>query len=55
MAKLVHFNIETQKSYKHSEELMTLFREIYNPLNGDHTFEERVVTLKQSHQSNQSK
>lgn len=46
-AKLVHFNIKTQKSHKHSEDLMKLFAEIYNPIESLSTFETRVKSLKQ--------
>lgn len=43
--KLVHFNLRTQKSHAHSEELMQLFRQIENPLEGS-GFEDRVKQLK---------
>lgn len=46
--KLVHFNIKTQRSHKHSEELMKLFAEIHYPLENNFTFEERVKSFKQS-------
>ena len=46
-AKLVHFNIKTQKSHKHSEDLMKLFAEINNPIESLSTFETRVKSLKQ--------
>jgi acyl-CoA thioester hydrolase len=47
-AKLVHFDIKSQKSHKHSVELMKLFSEIHYPLENNFTFEERVKLLKQS-------
>lgn len=45
-AKLVHFNLATQKSNQHSGELMQLFRKIVNPLSPATNFEERVKSLK---------
>jgi acyl-CoA thioester hydrolase len=47
-AKLVHFNINTQRSFKHSEELMNFFGQIHFPIAHNPTFEERVKSLKQS-------
>lgn len=44
--KLVHFNLVTQKSHVHSEELMQFFMEIVNPLLPEVSFEERVKNLK---------
>jgi acyl-CoA thioester hydrolase len=46
-ARLVHFNLKTQKSIPHSEELMQLFKQIVNPLSIASSFEERIKTLKQ--------
>lgn len=46
-AKLVHFDVKTQKSNKHSEDLITLFAEVVNPLEITNTFEERIKSLKQ--------
>jgi acyl-CoA thioester hydrolase len=46
-AKLVHFNIKTQKSNRHSLELMNLFSEAHNPLENNPTFDERIKSLKQ--------
>jgi YbgC/YbaW family acyl-CoA thioester hydrolase len=46
-AKLVHFNLKTQKSHAHNESLMTFFRNIENPLSQTLTFDERIKTLKQ--------
>ncbi|MBX2916998.1 MAG: acyl-CoA thioesterase [Cyclobacteriaceae bacterium] len=45
--KLVHFNMKTQKSFKHSDELLKLFSEILYPIENISTFEERVKSLKQ--------
>lgn len=45
-AKLVHFDIKTQKSNKHSESLTKFFAEIVNPLENTSTFEERIKSLK---------
>lgn len=45
--KLVHFDIKAQRSNKHSEELMHLFREVHFPLENISTFEERVKSMKQ--------
>lgn len=47
-AKLVHFNIKTQKSLKHSEAFMQLFSDIVSPVEHAVTFEERVKSLKQA-------
>ena len=44
--KLVHFELRTQKSHPHSEELMTLFKQIENPLAEQVSFEQRVMDLK---------
>ncbi|CAN5568564.1 hypothetical protein BH11BAC2_BH11BAC2_09610 [soil metagenome] len=46
--KLVHFNITTQKSNRHSEDLLKLFNQIHFPIDNNPTFEERVQLLKQS-------
>jgi YbgC/YbaW family acyl-CoA thioester hydrolase len=46
-ARLVHFNIEMQKSTKHSLELMNLFGQVHHPLENDPTFDGRVKYLKQ--------
>jgi len=45
-AKLVHFNLKTQKSISHSEELMELFKQIVIPLSVQSNFEERIKSLK---------
>ena len=47
-AKLVHFNLKTQKSISHSGELMELFKQIVTPLSVLSNFEERIKTLKQT-------
>jgi len=46
-AKFVHFNITTQRSHKHSNELMRFFSEIHSPIEDNPTFEIRVKSLKQ--------
>ncbi|MGN6295068.1 MAG: acyl-CoA thioesterase [Chitinophagaceae bacterium] len=46
-AKLVHFNLVTQKSHRHSEELTEFFKQIVNPLSPEMDFEERLKSLKQ--------
>jgi YbgC/YbaW family acyl-CoA thioester hydrolase len=45
-AKLVHFNIKTQKSQQHPAALTKLFEDILYPLEKDMLFEERVMALK---------
>lgn len=45
--KLVHFDIKTQRSLKHSEELMNFFGQINYPIENNPTFEERIKTIKQ--------
>jgi len=45
--KLIHFDIKTQKSIKHSDNLMKLFSEIHYPLEYTASFDERVKSLKQ--------
>ena len=47
-AKLVHFNIETQKTHQHSEKLMELFQQVHQPLIAGQNFEDRIKTLKQT-------
>lgn len=49
-AKLVHFSIKAQQSFKHSEELMNFFGQVHYPIENKTTFEERVKTLKQINQ-----
>ena len=41
----VHFNLLKQKRELHTQELMTLFKDIYNPVSAK-TFEERISQLK---------
>jgi len=41
----VHFNLLTQKRDIHSEELMNLFKNVYNPVN-ELIFEERIISIK---------
>lgn len=45
--KLVHFNLLTQKSQQHTDELMHFFSEVVNPIPGEMNFESRVKMLKQ--------
>lgn len=45
-AKFVHFNLKTQKSHSHDENLMTFFSQIVNPLPQETGFEERIRSLK---------
>ncbi|SKB40095.1 acyl-CoA thioesterase [Daejeonella lutea] len=44
-AKLVHFNLETQRSFRHSADLMNLFQEIHDPVEYGN-FDERVGGLR---------
>ncbi|MBI3235607.1 MAG: thioesterase family protein [Bacteroidetes bacterium] len=45
-AKLVHFNIKTQRSCKHSDELMELFNQAHFLIEDNPTYEERVKMLR---------
>lgn len=45
-SSFVHFNLATQKSEVHSDELMTYFRQFEQPLQSPVTFEERIQQLK---------
>ncbi|MES3016597.1 MAG: acyl-CoA thioesterase [Bacteroidota bacterium] len=47
-AKLVHFNLKTQRSHTHSEQFMDFFENILNPLSGEMSFDERLRSLKHS-------
>ena len=47
-AKLVHFDVKKQRSYKHSGDLMKLFSDINNPPDKLLTFEERVRSLREA-------
>ncbi|MBC7388346.1 MAG: acyl-CoA thioesterase [Opitutaceae bacterium] len=44
--KLVHFNIQTQKSHKHSEALLELFNKMHSPLQSHVAFDERMKSLR---------
>jgi YbgC/YbaW family acyl-CoA thioester hydrolase len=44
--KLVHFNLKTQQTQGHSEDLQQLFEEIVNPMPQPVDFETRVKQLK---------
>ncbi len=46
-AKLVHFDIKTQKSNKHTVELMKLFNEAHFQLDDNPTFDERIKYFRQ--------
>ncbi|QEC69289.1 acyl-CoA thioesterase [Panacibacter ginsenosidivorans] len=46
--KLVHFHLQTQKSFAHSEALMQFFGAVVNPLSDAADFETRVKQLKQA-------
>ncbi|HET6225246.1 MAG TPA: acyl-CoA thioesterase [Bacteroidia bacterium] len=45
---LIHYNLKTQRSEIHTEELMDLFKKIENPLEQVTTFEARVISLKEN-------
>jgi acyl-CoA thioester hydrolase len=45
-SKLVHYNLHTQRSHPHSEELQQLFHHVVNPLNASTDFDTRVKSLK---------
>lgn len=47
-AKLVHFDIKTQKSNKHSEDLMKLFADIVNTPEAPSDFEDRIRKLRET-------
>ena len=44
--KLVHFNLKTQSSFQHTEELMQFFKQIVQEEPAKATFEERVATMR---------
>ena len=44
--RFTHFNLQTRKSHRHSEELMQFFNEVVFPLPQETTFEERVKSFK---------
>ncbi len=43
--RLTHFNLRTNKSETHSDDLNSFFKQIENPLEKPITFEERVATI----------
>jgi len=45
--KLVHFNLKTQRSHLHDEQLMDFFRQIVDALETVTNFEKRIHDLKQ--------
>lgn len=45
-SQFVHFNLKTQKSEKHSEELIQRFSQLVAPLEQEMSFEERVKSFK---------
>ena len=45
-AKLVHFNLQTQKSHPHSTSLIHFFNQVVHPLPSEISFNERVKILK---------
>lgn len=45
-ARLVHYNLRTQKSHPHSEDLMKFFTRIVDPLADPASFEDRVKSFK---------
>ena len=47
-SKFIHFNLKTKKSEVHSEELMSLFKQVENPLSKPIAFEKRVENLRSS-------
>jgi len=44
--RLAHFNLKTQRSLSHSDDLMQFFQLIVNPPVADIKFEERIKSLK---------
>ncbi len=50
-AKLVHFDIRSKKSRKHTPDLMELFTKVHFEIENNPTFEERVKSLRQLNQS----
>lgn len=46
-SKQAHYNLQTKRSHKHSNEFMNFFQSIHYPLPEDGLFEERVKYLKQ--------
>lgn len=48
--EFVHFNLLAQKREKHSEDLMTFFNSVLNPINAN-TFEARLLQIKNKAQA----
>jgi YbgC/YbaW family acyl-CoA thioester hydrolase len=48
-AKLVHFNLHTQRSCTHAPDMMQLFRQVVNPPSVPVSFDERIQMLKQAY------
>lgn len=46
-SKLVHFDVQSQKSIKHQDNHLELFRQIHFPLSESITFDERVKQVRQ--------
>jgi YbgC/YbaW family acyl-CoA thioester hydrolase len=44
--KFIHFNIKTQRSEAHSQELTDMFRSFENPLSEEISFEQRLAQVK---------
>jgi len=44
----VHYDLKTKRSLFHSDELMTLLKQIQNPYNGPMNFENRVRSMKET-------
>lgn len=47
-SELIHYNLKTQRSERHSDELINLFEQIKNPLNEVKNFEMRVDLFKEN-------
>ena len=47
-AKLVHFNLKSQRSQLHDQALMEFFRQIEYPLETSMSFDQRIQDLKQN-------
>jgi YbgC/YbaW family acyl-CoA thioester hydrolase len=45
-SKFVHYNLKTQKSHSHDENLMAFFAQVVNPVSRETSFEERIKALK---------
>lgn len=44
--KLVHYNLRTQRSHTHDQNLVELFRHVVHPIESNPSFDERVKKLK---------